>query len=165
MIIYHGSNIAVEKPEIMQSVRLLDFGAGFYTTTNREQAVRWAERVSARSNTEMQVISKYEFDNISVEKELTVLHFSEPNAEWLDFVCANRLGKIHSHSYDIVFGPVANDTVYSVVQLYETGIYDSNEAIRRLKVEKLYNQILFHTKKSLKFCKYISFEIIEGDKS
>ena len=164
MIIYHGSNIVVEKPEIMQGVRLLDFGAGFYTTTNREQAVRWAERVSARSNTEMQVISKYEFDNISAEKELVVLHFDEPNEEWLDFVCANRLGKQHEKSYDIVFGPVANDTVYSVVQFYETGVYDTAEAIRRLKVEKLYNQILFHTAKALQFCKYMSFETVYGGK-
>ena len=160
MIIYHGSNVVVEKPEIVQSVRLLDFGAGFYTTANKEQAVRWAARVSERSNTNTQIITQYEFDNISAEKNLVVLRFDEPNEAWLNFICDNRLGKQPSHSYDIVFGPVANDTVYSVVQFYETGIYNAEEAIRRLKVEELYNQTLFHTKKALQFCKYISFEKI-----
>ena len=32
MILYHGSNIAVEKPKILQSDRRLDFGTGFYLT-------------------------------------------------------------------------------------------------------------------------------------
>ncbi len=51
MNIYHGSYVIVEKPEIIQSNRLLDFGTGFYTTSNRDQAVGWAEKVSFRNNT------------------------------------------------------------------------------------------------------------------
>ena len=33
MIIYHGSTVLVEKPEIRISDSFLDFGTGFYTTT------------------------------------------------------------------------------------------------------------------------------------
>jgi hypothetical protein len=40
MKLYHGSNQAVEKPQIIATVRGLDFGRGFYTTSNHEQAVR-----------------------------------------------------------------------------------------------------------------------------
>jgi len=47
MILYHGSNVVVERPKILQSVRMLDFGVGFYTTSNKEQAVRWAEKALA----------------------------------------------------------------------------------------------------------------------
>lgn len=43
MILYHGSNVAVKKPEIIISNRALDFGAGFYTPSDKKQAKRWAE--------------------------------------------------------------------------------------------------------------------------
>jgi hypothetical protein len=64
--------------------------------------------------------------------------------------------------YDMVFGPVANDKVYSVVQFYENGVYDKDEAIRRLKVDELYSQILFHTEKSLVYCRFTGFEKLGG---
>ena len=96
----------------------------------------------------------YEFDSDKAENELRILRFDEPDRAWLEFVCANRSGRDTDELYDIVFCPVANDTVYAVVQFYENGIYDMEEAIKRLKVQTLYNQILFHTDKALTFCKY-----------
>ena len=162
MILYHGSTVIVDKPKVLLSERLVDFGAGFYTTTNREQAVRWAQRVSTRRSSVDQIISEYEFDSVEAEKELQIIRFNEPDGIWLDFVCANRSGREPAEPYDIVFGPVANDTVYTVVQFYENGIYDKDEAIKRLKVQALYNQVLFHTEKALTFCKYKGFEKIGG---
>ena len=58
MILYHGSTVIVDKPKVLLSERLVDFGAGFYTTTNREQAVRWAQRVSTRRSSADQIISE-----------------------------------------------------------------------------------------------------------
>ena len=158
MTIYHGSNVVVEKPEILKSERMLDFGTGFYTTSNKKQAIRWAEIVAERREIKKRVISTYEFDLETAERELFIVKFSEPNDEWFDFICKNRIGHIYEKPYDIVFGPVANDKVYAVVQFYERGIYDKEEAIKRLKIEKLYNQILFHTEKSLKYIRFIKFE-------
>jgi len=94
------------------------------------------------------------------ERELTIIRFYEPTEKWLDFVCANRSGRGAIDLYDIAIGPVANDMVYAVVQFYENGVYDKDDAIKRLKVEALYNQILFHTEKSLKYCHYTDFEKI-----
>jgi len=162
MILYHGSTIVVDEPKVLISERLVDFGAGFYTTANREQAVRWAQRVSVRRKVAEQIINEYEFDLDKAEKELRILRFDEPDRTWLEFVCANRSGRDTDELYDVVFGPVANDTVYAVVQFYENGIYDIEEAIKRLKVQTLYNQILFHTDKALTFCKYKGFENIGG---
>jgi hypothetical protein len=39
MTVYHGSTVIIQSPELYRSIRTLDFGPGFYTTTNREQAV------------------------------------------------------------------------------------------------------------------------------
>ena len=33
MLLYHGSNMLVNKPEIIESERTLDFGKGFYLAT------------------------------------------------------------------------------------------------------------------------------------
>ena len=38
-LLYHGSDVVVENPKILASARTLDFGAGFYTTTNSGQAI------------------------------------------------------------------------------------------------------------------------------
>ena len=48
MILYHASNVEVKMPMLVESNRLLDFGPGFYTTTNREQAKRFAESVVSK---------------------------------------------------------------------------------------------------------------------
>lgn len=43
-----------------------------------------------------------------------MLVFPEMTEEWLDFMANCRLGK--SHDYDIVEGPMANDTIFNYVQ-------------------------------------------------
>ena len=162
MIIYHGSTIPVEFPKIMLSERKLDFGEGFYTTYNREQAVRWSVRVQARRKTDTQVISEYEFDLETAKKDLRIIQFDEPDEKWLDFVSLNRSGRIISKPYDIAIGPVADDDVYGTVLLYEQGFLDKESAIKRFKVRPLFNQILFHTEISLKYFRYIRHETIGG---
>ena len=39
MVLYHGSNVEVKEPRILEPSHALDFGPGFYTTLNRNQAV------------------------------------------------------------------------------------------------------------------------------
>ena len=162
MIIYHGSTVPVEVPKIIKSDRKLDFGEGFYTTFNREQAISWSERVAKRRKTKVQIISEYEFDLEAAKKELQIIQFDKPDEKWLDFVSTNRIGQSVQETYDIAIGAVANDVVFATVILYEQGFLDREETIKRLKVQKLYNQVLFHTEKSLQFCRYIKHETIGG---
>ena len=158
MVIYHGSDNAVPEPKIMISNRLLDFGKGFYTTSSLEQAERWAQRVSERRKTEKKIISVYEFDISLAETKLKIKSFDNPTNEWLYFVTACRSGKEAGHDYDIVMGPVANDNVYATIQLFETGLLSEEETIIRLKVEKIFDQILFHTEKALQYCTFLRQE-------
>ena len=60
----------------------------------------------------------------------------------LDFVFANRNGSYNGEHYDIVFGSVANDTIYRTFIAYEEGILTKDETLARLKVKKLF-EILF----------------------
>ena len=161
MIIFHGSDIAVPEPKIIAANRLLDFGEGFYTTSSKEQAKRWAGRVKTRRNSKNQIISIYELDLDKAGKDLKILRFDSPNPEWLRFVTACRIGKNVGYSYDMAIGPVANDNVYATIQLFETGLLSEQETIIRLKIEEIYDQILFHTTQALRYCVYIRHENVE----
>ena len=157
MILYHGSLVIVENPEIRVGDRYLDFGYGFYTTMNKEQAIKWTEKQKNRKGADTGYVSIYDLDIEKAESELKIIRFDEADEEWLSFISDNRKGQC-GEVYDIVIGPVADDGVYEVVRLYEIGVYDLEEALKRLRVEELYNQILFHTEKSLKYLKFIGME-------
>ena len=157
MKVYHGSLVVVEKPEIRVGDRYLDFGYGFYTTMNEQQAIKWTEKQKNRKGTNIGYVSMYDFDIEKAESELKIIRFDKADKEWLDFVSVNRKGQCQE-TYDIVIGPVADDGVYEVVRFYEIGVYDLEETLKRLKVEELYNQVLFHTEKSLAYLKFIGTE-------
>lgn len=157
MICFHGSDLIIDKPRILDASRPLDFGGGFYTTTSEIQAKNWAIKVSYRNNTIQKYINKYEFDLEEAKKNLNVIVFEQADEKWLDFICSNRNGR-YTGDYDIVIGPVADDKVYRVVVEYENGDVDKELALKRLKTETLCDQILFHTEESLKYLKFIGVE-------
>lgn len=157
MTLYHGSNVVVENPRLVRQNRTLDFGPGFYTTTNREQAISFAEKVTSRREDGTPCVSVYEVPELERLKEsLQVLVFPAADEAWLDFVFENRNGSYSGPTYDIVFGPVANDTIYRTFAAYEDGILTKEETVSRLKVKKLYNQMTFSTEKALEFLHFIN---------
>ncbi|MDR2702630.1 MAG: DUF3990 domain-containing protein [Spirochaetaceae bacterium] len=158
MTIYHGSNIAVPSPKILPANRLLDFGEGFYTTSSPEQARRWAQRVSINKKTKEQIVSVYDFDAEKAAENLKIVRFNSPDSAWLRFVTACRSGRETHIEYDIAIGPVANDNVYATIQLFETGLLSETETIIRLKTEKIFDQILFHTIRALQYCTFVKHE-------
>ena len=50
MKLYHGSLEQVDKPEIRQASRTLDYGMGFYATTSFDQAENWVKRKVKETN-------------------------------------------------------------------------------------------------------------------
>jgi len=149
MIIYHGSDVVVKKPALLKTKRTLDFGPGFYTTTNREQAESFAHKVMIRNDSTTKVVSVYEIDLEQIESSIDILKFTSPNEEWLDFVFANRQGIYNGKQYDVVYGAVADDTIYRVFGLYEANLLTKEETLKRLKIRKLYDQVTFCTEKAL----------------
>ena len=149
MILYHGSTEIVEKPQIITGDKFLDFGYGFYTTTSKEQALRWAEIKKKRIKTENSYLNIYEIDDTVFFNHLfSILNFDHPSREWLEFVLGNRRGSV-MHNYDIVKGPVANDTLYRIITIYESGVLTFEETVKRLKVHELFDQLSFHSEKAL----------------
>lgn len=149
MKLYHGSIEKVEKPEIREPNRTLDYGSGFYTTTSYNQAEDWVRRRMKEKKSSRGFINIFEFDEQTLQR-LQSLIFTAPTEEWVDFVMRNRTERGFTHSYDIVYGPVANDRVYAAFALYEGGLLNKQNLISELKTYKLVDQYLFHTEKALK---------------
>jgi hypothetical protein len=165
MTLYHGSNQVVKTPELRSSIRTLDFGPGFYTTTNEEQAKDFARKVYKRekdiATDSGQFVSIYEVDYSKMEQELDILRFESPDIAWFDYVFENRRGIYAGKQYDLIYGPVANDTIYRSFIGYEAGLYTKEQTIELLKIRKLYDQLTFATKKALSFLKFTgSLEVL-----
>lgn len=148
MLLYHGSNVAVEKPKIIRSNRALDFGSGFYLTSDYEQAEKWAKLTVLRRGVGEPTVTVYETNDYFCK--LKILKFNSANIEWLNFIVANRTNKNVDCSDDIIVGPVANDNTMPVINLYLSGAYDENEALKRLLTQKLKDQYTFKTEESIK---------------
>ena len=155
MLLYHGSNMTVDKPRLVAQNRYLDFGFGFYTTASQEQAVSFARKVADRRKTGAATLNTYSVDETVAFRECRLLRFDGPDGAWLDFVAANRQGTYQGMQYDLIFGAVADDDVYRTLALYMSGILDREETLKRLKIKKLFSQLVFATEKSLQ---YLHFE-------
>jgi len=160
MLLYHGSNTAVETPKLISTTRGLDFGTGFYTTSNYEQAVRFTKNVLKRTKIGVRTVSKYEIDENNLLNACSSLRFDKAGENWLEFVSQNRSGTYNGEKYDLITGPVANDAVYNVIDFYLSGAYTKKEALRRLKVRKLFDQWTFCTNKSIEYLNFCGTEVI-----
>jgi len=79
MLLYHGSNVEIQKPDLKMSRKYLDFGAGFYLTSNNEQAIQFAGKVVLRA----MKMSKKLFNQYALKT----------------FDAINRLQFVKSHTY------------------------------------------------------------------
>lgn len=154
MILYHGSNLTVSEPKLVVQNRFLDFGYGFYTTTNIVQAKGFATKVTKRRKEGIPTVSVYEINEDKAFEECSVLRFDSPNEKWLDFVSENRAGNYTGELYDFIYGPVANDDVYTTFTLYTAGVFTKEQTIEALKIKKLYNQLVLTSTRALSFLKY-----------
>lgn len=159
MNLYHGSNMEVAHPKILERLRALDFGAGFYLTSSYEQAERWAKVVTKRRRTGSPTINIYELNEEICDK-INVLRFQSPDEKWLEFVVANRKEAMKEFDYDLVIGPVANDSTLPVIDDYMDGKYTKQQAVERLLPQKLTDQYAFLTERSLKALSYEGKDVL-----
>ncbi len=147
MKVYHSSSLRVERPDIAYSRQYLDFGPGFYVTTIREQAEKYADRFLRRGKTAW--LNVYEFDYQPIEWRTRF--FESYNGEWLDFVTKCRRGVV-DNDYDLVVGGIANDKVFQTLDLYFAGYITESEALDRLVYEKPNVQLCIRSADMLEKC-------------
>ena len=137
--LYHGSNVQIVDIDISQSHPYKDFGQAFYLTEDRLQAQKIAiARMDIFGG--KPIVNTYHFDeSLLSDGTLTFKRFSGYTEEWADFIFQHRdetLVPPYQHSYDVVYGPIANDRVGLQIRNYRMGNIDKAEFLRRLQYMK-----------------------------
>ena len=153
MLLYHGSNVEVRESKLFYSRRSLDFGAGFYMTSDYEQASAWARRVVRVRGQGAATVNVYETGDDWAT--LNTLRFEKANHDWLDFVTANRTQRPKGIQYDLVIGPVVNDQTIDVLNLYLAGTITEAIALQLLLPQKLKDQYVLKTLKAVSAIRFL----------
>ncbi len=158
MILYHGSFVVIKEPKILTSERGRDFGFAFYLTPIKEQAERMAKRKQKQNKTNKAFVSVFEWNEDKINYSFK--KFEDADLEWLDMIIKCRSNTKYCHYYDIVEGKIADDTVGETVLFVIEGAMRKEDALARLKYQKINSQIAFCTERALKSLKFIkSYEV------
>ena len=159
MILYHGSDVEVKNPKIIKSEIGRDFGCAFYLTPIKEQAERMAKRKQRMNKSNSAIVSVFEFN----EKEVSNLNyklFKTPDLEWLDMIIKCRTNPSFIHGYDVVEGKIADDSVGETILFVIDGVIKKEDALERLKFQKINSQVAFCSEDSLELISFTnSYEV------
>ena len=163
MILYHGSNVKIDRIDLNKCRKYKDFGQGFYCTTIEKQAEFMAERVVKREQFGSKQVNVFELDeNIFNDTSLNIKKFDKPSKEWATFILNNRdknFKDIKSYEcnldnkYDLVIGPVADDDIIVLFRTFVRGLIDIDTLLKELTYKELTDQYSFHTETALKYLK------------
>ena len=84
---------------------------------------------------------------------MKVLRFEKMTDGWLDFIGACRSGK--THSYEVVEGPMADDTVWNYVNDFMSGAITRKQFWALAEFKHPTHQISFHSLSALACLKFV----------
>ncbi|MCR4950426.1 MAG: DUF3990 domain-containing protein [Solobacterium sp.] len=139
--LYHTGFQVIEKPDLLAGRKNADFGQGFYLSNNEEFSRRWARQHKGMTT----YLNTYELD----PEGLRIKRFVR-DAEWFEYIFANRADRPDQLTdYDVIMGPIANDTIYDTWGILTSGWLSSEQALRVLKKGNPYEQIVIKSEKAL----------------
>lgn len=134
--LYHGSNVAIEKIDLLRGRRGKDFGRGFYLSADYKQAEKMAEMTVDREESGTPTVTAFLFDeSVMIQNgELKIKIFKDYSTDWAEFVMMNRRNRTdrQAHDFDIIFGPIADDRVGLQIQRFHQHYISMNELVRQL---------------------------------
>ena len=153
--VFHTGYEEIKEPDVYRGRKNADLGQGFYTTDNSEFANRWAREKNGSDT----VVNTYELDLDG----LKVKRF-ERNEEWFRYVFSNRRSMSDKFSeYDVVIGPIANDTIFNTMGIITSGYLSDDEAMKLLCIGPCYRQITLKTTKAVRNLRFVSSRILKKD--
>lgn len=179
--LYHGTSTFYrwdyKTIDLKKCRPLTDFGQGFYTTSNFEQAKNWAIRVDNLNNKikKNQIFEKtkpivlcYNI-NVEVIKKLSGRIFENSDIYWATFIYNNRVHKNYRISglhnvnniFDYVFGHYADGLkLLEAIQNFKQKELTINQFCSIIKQGMNYNhdQLSFHSINALKALEYYQFK-------
>ena len=155
MLLYHVGFSEIKTPDVKYGRSNADFGQGFYTSADKDFSEKWAKK----RKTETTIFNEYELD----ETNLKIKRFKR-DQEWFDYIFSNRNFKEdYLSEYDVIIGPIANDTIYDTWGILTSGLIDSKKALEILSVGPEYEQVTLKTQKAVDNLKFLSSHIIPYD--
>ena len=86
----------------------------------------------------------------------------ERDAEWFDYIFRNRSGYPDALSeYDVIVGPIANDTIYDTWGISTSGLLSHEQSLRLLMIGPVYRQTAIKTERAASRLRFISAQVIE----
>lgn len=158
MRLYHGSDQEISEIDLTRGLPDKDFGQGFYLTHLRHQAERMALSKCSRSQGKTPTVTVYEFDDEEARRQkLRMKVFDKPTEDWAKFVSENRHASRtgFTHQYDIVIGPIANDSMAMQFRLYEQGYITLRQLARKITFPKDNSQHFFATERAVSLLKKV----------
>ena len=149
-MLYHGTNTDFQQIRLDMSRVGKDFGFGFYLTIDEQVAARQAERKLLQYGTGAKIVQNYYLDEKKLDG-LKVLRFDSYTEEWADFILLNRQNKERCslHDYDVVIGPIANDTVGFQIRRYTEGIITKAQFLQEIMYHQVTMQYFFGTERAI----------------
>ncbi len=156
MLLYHSGFQEIREPDVHRGRKNADFGQGFYMTAEVDFARRWARRQKG----EQTIVNRYRLDT----EGLKVVQL-ERNADWFDYVFANRTGKPDALEADVIIGPIANDTIYNTFGIITSGFLSREEALRLLMIGPAWRQIVLKTEKAAGQLTWLAAEVLSEEET
>lgn len=136
MILYHGSDTAIDKPVSGRGRTDVDFGVGFYLTEDKRMAQKWA------CNKTESILNVYDADLSQLNTKKL-----KADGEWLDYVIYNRTHEgekpFDDTDYDVIIGPTADDKLFATIDLYTDGIITKEQTIEVVNCMNYSDQVVF----------------------
>lgn len=155
LAVFHTGFAEIREPDVHYGRKNADFGQGFYLSDDESFSVRWAWEKAGSST----YINCYELDLTGLE----VLRL-ERNEQWFRYIFRNRRGYEDMYGqYDVIMGPIANDTLYDTFGIMTSGLLTDEEALKLLLVGSEYTQIVIKSKKAARQLEFISSRIMDHE--
>lgn len=175
LIIYHGSDHIIKKPDFSVGKKNNDYGQGFYCTKDMELAKEWA----CKDNRDGYV-NAY---NLNIN-ELNVLYLNDKShsiLNWIAILLKNRTFKLDSElaksareyiieefsidtqNYDIIIGYRADDSYFAFAESFVSNTLPLRILDKALRLGKLGEQVALVSEKAFERLKFK--EAIPVDKS
>ena len=152
MKLYHGSNVEIDVINLLKGRRGKDFGQGFYLSADIQQAREMADTVVDREESGTPTVTVFEFDeSLLAADAMNVKVFEHYSVEWARFVRANRNNRTSGqiHNYDIVYGPIADDTIAKQMRRLDLNYIDEERFMQEIQYKEETFQYFFGIEKSI----------------
>ena len=155
LTLYHAGYEIIDHPDVKYGRKNADFGQGFYMTDNYDFACIW---VKEKPGADV-IINKYELDEGSLKK----LSF-ERNSKWFEYIFSNRRSQPDIYAeYDVIIGPIANDTIYDTLGIMTSNILNDEEAMKLMMVGETSDQIVLKTQKAADNLRFVSSQVLSKE--